>query len=83
MTDPDQTLRAFGHVVRELRESRGMSQWALAEAAELHRNTPGLIERDERAPSLVTVDAIAKAFGMPASELVRRMEERRTAHGAF
>lgn len=77
MNDPDQTLRAFGHVVRELREARGMSQWALADAADLHRNTPGLIERGERAPSLITVDAIAHAFDLPASELLKRMEQRR------
>jgi XRE family transcriptional regulator, regulator of sulfur utilization len=69
------TLRAFGQVVREEREARGMSQWDLSDAAGLHRNTPGLIERGERTPSLLTVDAIAKAFGMPASELVRRTEE--------
>ena len=74
---PDPTLLAFGEVVRELREARGMTQWALAETAGLHRNTPGLIERGERVPSLITIEAIAKAFDIDASELLLQTERRR------
>jgi DNA-binding XRE family transcriptional regulator len=53
-----------------------MSQWELSDAAGVHRNTPGLIERGERVPSLDTIQAFARAFNMAAWELVREAESR-------
>lgn len=74
--DQDPLVIAFGEVVRALREERGLSQWELSDQAHVHRNTPGLIERGERAPSLVTIRAFAAAFGISAAELVQLAERR-------
>ena len=73
---PASLTPAFGAVIKELRTSRGMSQWELSDAAGVHRNTPGLIERGERVPSLDTIQAFARAFDMEAWELVREAESR-------
>jgi hypothetical protein len=47
-----------------------MSQWELSERAGVHRNTPGLSERAERAPALETINALAGAVGLRGLELV-------------
>ena len=65
---------AFGSLVRLERTSRSLSQEELAEYAELHRNAIGLIERGERSPSLETIYAIAKELGVPASNLLAKLE---------
>lgn len=61
----------FGHRVRELRESRKVSQEELAYTAGMHRTYLGGIERGERNPSLKNIAAIAKALDVDLSELFR------------
>jgi len=78
MTAPSEALIAFGATVRRLRTEREMSQWALSERAGVHKNTPGLIERAERSPALETINAIANAFDLQGSELMRLAEEQQT-----
>jgi len=60
----------FGARVRELREDRGLSQEALADAAELHRTHISLIERGQRSVRLETIERLAIAFGVQPSELL-------------
>ena len=67
---------AFGEVVRQLRTSARLSQEQLAEAADLHRNYVGLVERGVNSPSLSAVASIARALGVVPSELLRRAEEK-------
>lgn len=62
--------RAFGARVRELRVARGISQEALAHAADLDRSYVGGVERGERNVSLDYIHRIARALGASASELV-------------
>lgn len=69
-------LRALGEELRERRTQRGLSQEALAEKADVHRNFVGLLERGQRNVTLLTLGAIAEALRLPVSELVARAEQR-------
>lgn len=60
----------LGEDVRRLRRARDLSLEALAERAGLSTNYVGSIERDRRDPSLSSVRAMAKALGVPLSELL-------------
>ncbi len=67
---------AFGHVLRERRIAAGLSQEQLAEAADLHRNYVGLVERGKNSPSLAAIASLAAALRIQASELLREAERR-------
>ncbi len=60
----------FGFQVRKLREEQGYSQESFAEKVEIHRTYIGGIERGERNPTLTMITRIAKALGVPPSDLV-------------
>lgn len=64
-------VRNFGAAVRELRETRAWSQEQLAEHAGLNRSYVGEIERGRVIASIVTVDKLASAFGVPISHLLQ------------
>jgi transcriptional regulator with XRE-family HTH domain len=64
----------FGQVLREHRVAAGLSQDALAQKAELHRNYVGEVERGAKCPSLCAIDALAEALGERPSALVRAAE---------
>jgi transcriptional regulator with XRE-family HTH domain len=75
-------VRDFGATVRELREARGWSQELLAEYAGLNRSYVGEIERGAAIASIVTVDKLARAFGVPMAALLRvSSAESAPAHG--
>ena len=69
-------LKAFASEVRRAREDLGLSQEALADRASLHRNYVGMIERSERAPTLLAMERVAAALRLTLSELVARAEAR-------
>ena len=68
---------AFGLVIRQLREEQGLSQEELGNRTGLHRNHVGQVERGELSPTLMSVDVLADALGLPPSELVARAERLR------
>ncbi len=75
-------LKAFGENLRGLRERRRISQEGLAEAASLHRNAIGVIERGECAPNPLTLLILANALEVPLEVLtggVAAPRERRPA----
>ena len=62
--------QTFARSVRKMRHEHGLSQEALGEQSGLTRNYIGMIERGETSPTLDAVEAIAKAFGKPAKDLL-------------
>lgn len=57
--------------LRKLRGERGLSQEELADRAGLNRNYVGMIEREENAPTVDTLEVLAKALDVSVIELVR------------
>jgi XRE family transcriptional regulator, regulator of sulfur utilization len=63
-------VRDFGANVRRLRESHGWSQERLAGHAGLNRTYVGEIERGTVIASIVTVEKLARAFGVSLNDLL-------------
>jgi len=70
----DTLQQRFGNLVKRRRQAAGLSQEALAGAAELHRTYIGLLERGLRMPSIDVVQKIAKALKMTMTEIVAELE---------
>jgi transcriptional regulator with XRE-family HTH domain len=64
------TLRQMGTRLRKLRKARQMSQAALAEKAHLTRVYVTRLEAGRQDPSLSTINALAKALGVPVTEFL-------------
>ena len=75
MSTGRQLAIAFGCVVRELRNARGLSQEALAELSDFDRTYPSLLERGLRTPTLGAVFRLASALGVSAQALVAKTLE--------
>jgi transcriptional regulator with XRE-family HTH domain len=65
--------------VWSLRETKGMTQKQLAEAAKMKQPRIADIERDEANPTLLTISRVAYALGVTASELVAEPDKARLA----
>jgi transcriptional regulator with XRE-family HTH domain len=65
----------FGITVRRLRLAAGLSQEALAFAAGVERNFVSRIETGSSQPTITTIERLAKALDMRASELVAAAEQ--------
>ena len=68
------TRAALGTAVRELRTERGLSQEALADAAQVHVTYLSGIERGLRNPSLDKLNALAVALDIATLELLARAD---------
>ncbi|MCA9085206.1 MAG: helix-turn-helix transcriptional regulator, partial [Planctomycetaceae bacterium] len=55
--------KVYGERLRAIRLQKGVSQEALADAAELHRTYVSSVERGERNISLVNIGRLADALG--------------------
>jgi len=65
---------AFGKVLREFREAKGMSQEQLAEAAGLDRSFISLVERGIQSPNIVVLLKIAEVLEVPAADMIAKTE---------
>ncbi|HUQ97817.1 MAG TPA: helix-turn-helix transcriptional regulator [Gemmatimonadaceae bacterium] len=63
--------KKFGLVVRQLRESRGLTQEELAERAEVSATYVGFVERGDNVPTLTVIIQIASALNVRPSDLLR------------
>ena len=79
MATRDPLLPHLADVLRQLRQSRGRSQEAIAHQAELTVNAYGNIERGQADPGLTKVARIADALGVSLAELGAALDERRNA----
>lgn len=68
--DKDRDLVRLGAAVRARRMALGLSQEALADAAEIDRSHMGKIERGERNVTFLNILRIAKAIGCQPSSLL-------------
>lgn len=69
MPKPDPVLLALGHNVRRQRETKNLTQEALAERANLDPTYISGIERGRRNPGIKNVARLAKALGLRTSDL--------------
>lgn len=67
----------LGKELKKARETAGLSQEKLAFEAEIDRSYVSLLENDKKSPTLDTLFRIADAIGIPASELISRVEKTR------
>jgi len=67
--------RAFGEVMRKMREELGISQMQFHQKTGLDRTFISDLERGVQCPSLRTIYRIAAGLDTPAGNLVRRTAE--------
>jgi transcriptional regulator with XRE-family HTH domain len=67
--------KAFGQALREIRESKKISQERLALEGGFDRTYISLIERGINSPTIRIVVGIAAVLKVSPSKIVRRMEE--------
>ena len=63
-------LTSLGDAIRLTRSEKGLSQEALAVDAELDRSYVGGIERGEHNVTIINLNKVAKALGLPISALL-------------
>ena len=61
--------RIVARNLKRLRKERGLSQEELADLANLNRNYIGMIERQENAATVDTLEALAKALEVEPARL--------------
>lgn len=66
----EETLKALGQRIRELRAKKGYSQESFADAIGLHRTAMGFLERGERNPTLKTLMTIANGLKISVAKLL-------------
>ena len=64
--------RILARNLKRLRRERGLSQEELADLAGLNRNYVGMIERQENAASVDTLEALAEALEIKAEQLLEQ-----------
>lgn len=65
---------AFIELVKRIREQKRLTIEQLADLTGVHRTTIGLLERNERTPTLQVATQIANALQIPLSELIQEAE---------
>ena len=68
------TVNALVKVMAEYRQAQGLTYEDLADKAGVHRTTIGLLERNERTPTVQIALQLASALGVELSEILARAE---------
>ena len=66
---------AFGLILKDLRNERGLSQQQLAFDSDLDRTYISLLERGLRLPTLGTVFKVAEVLKVTPNDIVARVEK--------
>jgi transcriptional regulator with XRE-family HTH domain len=69
--------RAFGSVLREIREAAGLSQMDVFVKFGIDRTVLSALERGLQSPTLRTIVRFSQAYRISPSDLMRRMEKSR------
>ena len=64
--------RTLARNLKRLRRERGLTQEELADLAGLNRNYVGMIERQENAATVDTLEALADALQIKAAQLLEQ-----------
>jgi transcriptional regulator with XRE-family HTH domain len=64
----------FGYAVRSRRDELGLTQEELADRARIHRTYLSDVERGTRNVSLVNIELLAAALGLPIADLFRLVD---------
>jgi transcriptional regulator with XRE-family HTH domain len=62
--------RTLARNLKRIRRERGLTQEELADRAGLNRNYVGMIEREENAATVDTLEALAEALQVDVSRLI-------------
>jgi transcriptional regulator with XRE-family HTH domain len=65
---------AFGIVLRQARQGKGLSQEQLAAAAGLDRSFISMVERGIQSPNIVVLLKITEVLKVPAADLIAKTE---------
>ena len=66
--------KAFGNVLRRLRQERGLSQESLGFESGYHRTYISILERGQKSPSLQTIFNLSNALKIEPAELISHVE---------
>ncbi len=66
--------KAFGCVLRRLRQDRGLSQEKLGFESGYHRTYISILERGQKSPSLQTIFNLSKALKIEPAKLIKHVE---------
>jgi len=69
--------RAFGDVLRNLRNNRSLSQEKLGDVCDSDRTFVSMLERGLVSPTLRTIVKFSRALGVAPSEMIRQTERSR------
>jgi transcriptional regulator with XRE-family HTH domain len=72
--------KAFGSVLREIRDQTGLSQLDVYVKFGIDRTQLSAIERGVQSPTLRTIVRFARAYRVSLAELMRRTEKSRFYH---
>lgn len=67
---PDNSAQEIGNRIKHSRKVRGLSQAALAKQAGIQPNTIARLERGMHRASSETIEKLAKALGVTASDIL-------------
>ena len=74
LAERDGIQRAFGVVLRRLRDERSMSQEALSGETGIDRSFLAKMEAGRRQPTITTFIRLSKALGVAPSEMMQAVE---------
>ena len=69
--------KAFGAILREIRQTAGLSQMDVYEHFGIDRTYLSAIERGVQSPTLRMIVRLSKAFAVAPSDMMKRMERSR------
>jgi transcriptional regulator with XRE-family HTH domain len=79
----DAVAKRFSENLSRAREQSGLTQEALAQAAEIHRTQIGELLRGNQLPRLDTLLRLAGALQVPPADLLDGLSFEPSAHGKF